>query len=114
MTKVSTVGIDLAKNIFQLHGADKNGKTVFKRKLKRDAVMPFLANLPECLIGLEACGGSNYWARKISTLGHDVKIMSPQFVKPYVKNDKTDENDAEAICEAVTRPRMHFVPIKRV
>jgi transposase len=112
MKNVSTIGIDLAKNIFQLHGADSKGKTVFKKKLTRKKVIPFLVNLEPCLVGIEACGGSNYWAREITKLGHDVKIISPKFVKPYVKNDKTDENDAEAICEAVTRPNMRFVPMK--
>ena len=114
MKKLSTIGIDLAKNIFQLHGADEKGNTLFKKRLTRKKVISFLVNLEPCLIGIEACGGSNYWAREIQKLGHDVKIIAPQFVKPYVKNDKTDENDAEAICEAVTRPNMRFVPPKAV
>ncbi|MBT4792129.1 MAG: IS110 family transposase [Halobacteriovoraceae bacterium] len=114
MKKLSTIGIDLAKNIFQLHGADDKGNTLFRKRLARRKVIPFLVNLEPCLIGIEACGGSNYWAREIKKLGHDVKIIAPQFVKPYVKNDKTDENDAEAICEAVTRPNMRFVPHKKV
>jgi len=114
MKEVKTIGIDLAKNIFQFHGADENGKVVFKRKLTRKKVIPFLSNIECCLVGIEACAGSNYWAREITKLGHSVKIIAPQFVKPYVKNDKTDENDAEAICEAVTRPNMRFVPTKKV
>lgn len=114
MDNITTIGIDLAKNVFQLHGADKNGKMLFRKKLTRKKVIPFLANLQPCVVGMEACGGSNYWAREIEKLGHEVKIMAPQFVKPYVKNDKTDENDAEAICEAVTRPSMRFVPRKQI
>jgi transposase len=112
--EVTTIGIDIAKRIFQLHGVDKNGKTVLKKKLMRDQVLTFLSNTPKCLIGIEDCGGSNYWAREISKLGHEVKLMAPQFVKPYVKSNKNDEADAEAICEAVTRPNMRFVPIKRI
>lgn len=114
MANVSTIGIDLAKNVFQFHGVDNNGKVVFQRKLTRKKVILFLSNLPPCLIGLEACAGANHWAREIQKLGHDVKLISPQFVKPYVKNDKSDANDAAGICEAVTRPHMRFVPIKKV
>lgn len=114
MEKVSTIGIDLAKNVFQLHGADSRGKVIFKRKLSRKKVIPFLTNLKPCLVGIKACAGSNYWSREIKKLGHDVKLISPQFVKPYVENDKTDSNDAAAICEAVTRPHMRFVPVKKV
>lgn len=114
MEQVTTIGIDLAKNVFQLHGADERGKVVFKKKLNRSKLIPFLSNLKSCLIGMEACAGSNHWAREIKKLGHDVKLISPQFVKPYVRNDKTDANDAAAIAEAVTRPHMRFVPPKRV
>ena len=111
---VKTIGIDLAKTVFQLHGVDCNGQIVLKKRLQRHTLMPFLANLPPCLIGLEACGGSNYWARQLQSLGHDVRLISPQYVKPYVKTNKNDYNDAAAICEAVTRPNMHFVDIKTV
>jgi len=112
--KIATVGIDLAKSVFQLHGADQSGKAILKKMLTRDKLLPFLANLNPCLIGLEACGGSNYWAREIQSLGHDVRLISPQYVKPYVKTNKNDYNDAAAICEAVSRPEMHFVDIKSV
>ena len=110
--KITTVGIDLAKNLFQLHGVDEHGKTALKKQLKRDQMMPFFANLPACLIGMEACGSAHYWAHKLQELGHTVKLMAPQFVKPYVKTNKHDAADAEAICEAVSRPNMRFVPIK--
>ncbi|MBK7565212.1 MAG: IS110 family transposase [Propionivibrio sp.] len=110
--KITTVGIDLAKNVIQVHGVDERGKTVLKKSLKRMQVLPFFANLPVCLIGMEACGSAHHWARKLQTLGHTVKLMAPQFVKPYVKTNKNDAADAEAICEAVTRPTMRFVPIK--
>jgi transposase len=112
--KVSTVGIDLAKNVFQLHAVNELGKTVFKKQLRRDQMAQFFVNLPACLIGMEACGGSHYWARKLQGFGHTVKLMAPQFVKPYVKTNKNDAADAEAICEAVARPNMRFVPIKDV
>ena len=110
--KITTVGIDLAKNVFQLHGVDTHGKAMLKKPLKRDQVLPFFTNLGPCLIGLEACGSAHHWARKLQTLGHTVKLMSPQFVKPYVKTNKNDAADAEAICEAVARPSMRFVPVK--
>jgi transposase len=110
--KVSTVGIDLAKNVFQLHGVNELGKTVFKKQVRRDQMAEFFVNLPACLIGMEACGGAHYWARKLQSFGHTVKLMAPQFVKPYVKTNKHDAADAEAICEAVARPNMRFVPIK--
>jgi transposase len=111
---ITTVGIDIAKRIFQIHGVNKNGKTVLKKKLMRDQVLIFMSNLPKCLVGIEACGGANYWAREISKLGHEVKLMAPQFVKPYVKTNKNDQADSEAICEAVSRPNMRFVPVKSV
>lgn len=111
---ITTVGIDIAKRISQIHGVNKNGKTVLKKKLMRDQVLIFMSNLPKCLVGIEACGGANYWAREISKLGHEVKLMAPQFVKPYVKSNKNDQADAEAICEAVSRPNMRFVPVKSV
>lgn len=112
--KVTTAGIDLAKNVFQVHGVDEHGKTVLKKQLKRDQMAAFFANLPPCLIGVEACGSAHHWARKLQGFGHIVKLMAPQFVKPYVKTNKNDAADAEAICEAVRRPNMRFVPVKNV
>ncbi|WNV05256.1 IS110 family transposase [Candidatus Methylospira mobilis] len=109
---ITTVGIDLAKSLFQVHGVDARGKASLKKQLKRAQVLPFFANLPPCLIGMEACGSAHYWARKLNELGHTVKLMAPQFVKPYVKTNKNDVADAEAVCEAVSRPNMRFVPIK--
>lgn len=111
--QIATIGIDLAKNVFQVHGANERGKTVLRKQLRRQ-VAPFFANLPTCLIGMEACGSAHHWARKLQALGHTVRLMAPQFVKPYVKSNKNDAADAEAICEAVTRPTMRFVPIKNV
>jgi transposase len=112
--KITTVGIDLAKNVFQVHGVDRHGKAVLRKQLRRDQVAAFFANMPPCLIGMEACGSAHHWARKLGSFGHDVRLMSPQFVRPYVKTNKNDAADAEAICEAVTRPNMRFVPIKNV
>src|SRR5690606_12793073 len=105
---------DLAKQVFQLHGVDEQGKTVLRKQLKRDQMATFFATLPVCLIGMEACGSAHYWARKLESYGHTVRLIAPQFVKPYVKTNKHDAADAEAICEAVTRPNMRFVAIKRV
>lgn len=110
----TTIGIDLAKNVFQLHGIDTRGKTVFTKRLSRAKFLPFLANLPPCLIGIEACSSANHWARRLRELGHEVRQISPQFVKPYVKTNKNDYNDAQAICEAVNRPDMRFVPPKSI
>ena len=110
--KCKTIGLDLAKNVLQVHGVDERGKTVLKKALKRAQVLPFFANMARCLIGMEACGSAHYWARKLEAMGHSVKLMAPQFVKPYVKTNKNDAADAEAICEAVSRPNMRFVPIK--
>jgi len=112
--KITTVGIDLAKNVFQIHGIDEHGKAVLKKQLKRDQMAAFFVNLPPCLVGMEACGGAHHWARKLHTMGHTVKLMAPQFVKPYVKSNKNDAADAEAICEAVARPNMRFVPVKNI
>lgn len=112
--KVTTVGIDLAKNVFQVHGVNEFGKPVIKKQLRRDQMAAFFVNLPPCMIGMEACGGAHHWARKLRAMGHNVRLMSPQFVKPYVKTNKNDAADAEAICEAVARPNMRFVPIKNV
>jgi transposase len=109
---VTTVGVDLAKLVFQVHGVDSRGKAVLRKQLKRAQVDGLFAQLPSCLIGLEACGGAHFWARKLTALGHTVKLIAPQFVKPYVKTNKNDVADAEAICEAVSRPSMSFVPIK--
>ena len=110
--KITTIGIDLAKNVMQIHGVDGRGKTVLKRQLKRAQMAAYFANLEPCLIGMEACGSAHHWARKLEKLGHTVRLMAPQFVKPYVKTNKNDAADAEAICEAVSRPNMRFVPIK--
>jgi transposase len=104
----------LAKNVFQIHGVDKRGKTVLRKQLRRDQLVSFFANLPACLIGFEACGGAHHWGRKLQALGYTVRLMAPQFVKPYIKSNKTDAADAEAICEAVSRPSMRFVPLKNV
>jgi transposase len=102
----------LAKNMIQVHGVDERGKAVLKKQLKRDQMGSFFGNLPACLVGMEACGSAHHWARKLQSFGHTVKLMAPQFVKPYVKTNKNDVADAEAICEAVARPSMRFVPIK--
>jgi len=112
--EITTIGLDLAKNVFQVHGVTERGKTVLRKQLRRDQLAPFFANLPPCLIGIEACGSAHHWARKLQALGHTVRLMAPQFVKPYVKSNKNDAADAEAICEAVARPSMRFVPIKNV
>jgi transposase len=111
---VTTLGIDLAKNIFQLHGVNKEGAAVLTKKISRQKLPEFIIQLKPCLIGMEACGGSNYWGRKFLAMGHDVRLISPQFVKPYVKSNKNDAVDAEAICEAVARPNMRYVAIKNV
>jgi len=109
---IMTIGLDLAKNVFQIHGVNERGITVLRKQLKRDQVAPFFARLQPCLIGIEACGGAHFWAAKLTALGHQVKMMAPQFVKPYVKTNKNDSLDAEAMREAVTRPNMRFVPVK--
>jgi transposase len=108
------LGIDIAKNTFQLHGADNSGKAVHKKRLARHELATHVANLPACTIVMEACGGANYWARVFQRSGHTVKLISPQFVKPFVKTNKNDANDAMAIVEAASRPSMNFVPIKQV
>jgi transposase len=114
MTAITTIGLDLAKKVFQVHGIDAEGKVVVARKLRRKEVLAFFAKLAPCLVGMEACGSAHYWAREISKLGHTVKLMPPKYVKAYVKRGKTDAGDAAAICEAVTRPSMSFVPVKGV
>jgi transposase len=112
--KITTVGIDLAKNVFQVHAVDERGAVVLRKQLRRDQMTAFFANLPPCVIGMEACGSAHHWARTLKSLGHDARLMSPQFVKPYVKSNKNDVADAEAICEAVARPNMRFVPVKSI
>lgn len=112
--KITTIGIDLAKSVFQIHGVDAHGRVALKKQIRRDQMALFFMNLPACLIGMEACGSAHYWARKLQELGHTVKLMAPQFVKPYVKTNKHDAADAQAICEAVQRPSMRFVPIKNI
>ena len=112
--EITTVGLDLAKNVFQVHAIGSTGGVVVRRSLRRAQVIPFFSKLPPCLIGMEACGTSHHWARELVGLGHEVRLMPPAYVKPYVKRGKTDAGDAEAICEAVTRPTMRFVPIKSV
>jgi transposase len=110
--QVTTIGLDIAKNVFQVHGVDARGRVVLRKRLSRATVLAFFANLPRCLIGLEACGGAHYWARELSGLGHEVRLMAPQYVKAYVKTNKHDAADAEACCEAVRRPTMRFVAVK--
>jgi transposase len=112
MKQVSTIGLDLAKHVFQVHGADNEGSALFNRKLRRTEVLRFFERLPPCLVGMEACGGAHYWAREIAQFGHDVRLIPPAYVKPFVKRGKTDAADAEAISEAVIRKTMRFVPIK--
>ena len=112
MEQPTTIGIDLAKTVFQVHGVDAAGAAVVKRKLRRGQVLEVFARLDPCLVGMEACAGAHYWARELTALGHEVRIMPPSHVKPYAKRGKTDAADAEAICEAVTRPTMRFVPVK--
>ena len=112
MEAIVTIGLDIAKSVFQVHGVDANGAVVVRRRLTRAKVLPFFERLPPCLVGLEACATAHYWGRELRKLGHDVRLMPPSYVKPYVKRQKNDAADAEAICEAVTRPSMHFVEIK--
>ena len=109
---ITTIGIDLAKSVFQLHGIDSSGQVLIKKQIKRAQMAEYFVSLKPCLVGMEACGSAHHWARKLESFGHTVKLMPPQYVKPYVKTNKNDASDAEAICEAVTRPNMHFVPIK--
>jgi len=111
---IKRVGIDLAKQVFQVHGVDYQDKVVLRKQLRRNQLLSYFATLPPCLIGMEACGGAHHWARELQKLGHTVKLIAPQFVKPYVKSNKNDANDAEAICEAVDRPTMRFVTIKTI
>src|ERR1700751_5707835 len=112
MQAITTIGLDIAKSVFQVHCVDLEGNVVLRRQLKRRYVLAFFEKLPPCLIGIEACASSHYWSRELHALGHTVRLMPPAYVKPYVKRQKNDATDAEAICEAVTRPNMRFVPIK--
>jgi len=114
MQTITTVGLDIAKSVFQVHGVDAQGKVIVRRQLKRRYVLAFFQKLPPCLIGIEACASSHYWSRELQALGHTVRLMPPAYVKPYLKRQKNDSADAEAICEAVTRTNMRFVPTKTV
>jgi transposase len=111
---VTRIGLDLAKQVFQVHGVDLLGQAVLRKQLTRGKLRAFFAQIPRCLVGMEACGSAHYWARELAQLGHEVRLMAPQFVAPYRKEQKNDGNDAEAICEAVARPSMRFVPVKTV
>jgi transposase len=110
--QVSTVGLDIAKNVFQVHGIDDHGRTVLRRKVRRDQLLKLFGGFEPCLVGIEACATAHHWARELASLGHQVRLMPPAYVKAYVKRSKNDAADAEAICEAVTRPTMRFVPVK--
>ena len=112
MQTITTIGLDIAKSVFQVHGVDAAGQVVIRRQLKRRYVLAFFQKLPPCLIGIEACASSHHWSRELQALGHTVRLMPPAYVKPYVKRQKNDATDAEAICEAVTRANMRFVPTK--
>src|SRR5687767_5187818 len=110
--EITTIGLDLAKSVYQVHAVNGAGEAVVRRTLRRAQVLRFFEQLTPCLVGIEACGTSHYWAREITKCGHEVRLMPPAYVKPYVKRGKTDASDAEPICEAVTRPTMRFVPVK--
>ncbi len=112
MQAITTIGLDIAKSVFQVHGVDADGQVVIRRQLKRRYVLAFFQKLPPCLVGIEACASSHHWSRELQALGHTVRLMPPAYVKPYVKRQKNDATDAEAICEAVTRPNMRFVATK--
>jgi len=114
METITTIGLDIAKSVFQVHGVDAAGQVVMRRQLRRRQVLPFFHKLPPCLVGIEACASSHFWSRELQALGHTVRLMPPAYVKPYVKRQKNDTTDAEAICEAVARPNMRFVPTKTV
>ena len=112
MGEITTIGLDLAKQVFQVHGIDADGTTVLRKQLRRSQVLSFFSRLAPCLVGMEACATAHYWARELAALGHEVRLMPAQYVKAYIKRNKNDAADAEAICEAVMRPTMRFVPIK--
>ncbi len=112
MNEITTIGVDLAKTVFQLHGVNETGRPVLRRQLRRSEMLEYFQKLPPCLVGMEACAGSHFWARELTKLGHEVRLMQPSYVKGYVKRGKTDAADAEAICEVVSRPSMRFVPVK--
>src|SRR5438445_7752323 len=112
MQTVTTIGLDIAKSVFQVHGVDAGGEVLIRRQLKRRQVLAFFEKLPPCLVGIEACASSHHWSRQLQALGHTVRLMPPPYVKPYVKRQKNDMADAEAICEAVARANMRFVPTK--
>ena len=112
MEAITTIGLDIAKSVFQVHGIDAEGNVILRRQLKRRYVLTFFQKLPPCLVGIEACASSHHWSRELQALGHTVRLMPPAYVKPYVKRHKNDATDAEAICEAVTRPNMRFVATK--
>ena len=112
--QVTRIGLDIAKSVFQVHGVDEHGKVVTRKQLSRSKVLAYFAQLPVCRIGIEACGSAHYWGRELQKLGHEVRLMAVQLIKPYRTKQKNDRNDAEAICEAVSRPQMRFVPIKTV
>lgn len=112
MSEVTTIGLDIAKNVFHAHGADASGRALFSRKISRTKLLEFFARQPRCMVALEACGGAHHWARELTLLGHEVKLIPPAYVKPFVKRNKNDAVDAEAICEAAQRPSMRFVAIK--
>ena len=112
MAQVTTIGLDIAKHVFQAHGADAAGQVVFRKRITRGKLIAFLAAQSPCIVAMEACAGAHYWAREISKLGHSVRLMAPAYVKPFVKRQKNDAADAEAVCEAVQRPSMRFVPVK--
>src|SRR3979411_1335896 len=112
MKTITTIGFDIAKSVFQVHGVDTAGQVVIRRQLKRRYMLAFFEKLPPCLIGIEACASSHHWSRELQALGHSVRLMPPAYVKPYVKRQKNDATDAEAICEAVSRANMRFVPTK--
>ncbi len=114
MNEITTIGLDIAKNVFQVHGVDAEGNVLIRRQLRRSRVLPFFKDLAPCLVGIEACATAHHWARQLIALGHEVKLMPPHYVKPYVKRNKNDAADAAAICEAVTRPSMRFVALKGV
>jgi transposase len=112
MSKITTIGLDLAKTVFQVHGIDEGGNVIVRKRLRRSQMHAFFADLPRCLVGMEACATAHHWARELIALDHDVRLMPPQYVKAYVRRNKNDAADAEAICEAVQRPSMRFVPVK--